>query len=53
MILIAKEVAHKLNKEYGVPFGENGISKSGTGRKFYLCESKYNLNALKKLTDRK
>lgn len=53
MILIAKEVAHKLNKEYGVPFGENGISKSGTGRKYYLCESKYNMSALKKLTDRK
>ena len=53
MIQIAKEIAHKLNKEYGVVFGENGISKSGTGRKFYLCESKYNMNALNKLTNRK
>ena len=29
IILISKEIAHKLNKEFGVPFGENGISSTG------------------------
>lgn len=53
MILIAKEVTHKLNKEYGVSFKDGGISISGTGRKYYLCENKDNMSALKKLTDRK
>ena len=47
--LISKEIAHKLNKEFGVPFGENGISISGTRRKYYLCESRKNLSLLKKL----
>ena len=47
--LISKEIAHKLNKEFGVPFGENGISVSGTRRKYYLCESRKNLSLLKKL----
>ena len=49
ILLISKELAHKLNKEYGVPFGENGISVSGTRRKFYICESKRNLSLLEKL----
>ncbi len=50
ILLITKEIAHKLNKKYGVPFGYEGISVSGTRRKYYLTESPYNLNALKKLT---
>ena len=52
MILISKEIAHKLNKEFGVPFGENGISSTGkeNGRhKYYLCESSKNLSLLKKV----
>ena len=49
ILLISKEIAHKLNKEFGVPFGENGISISGTRRKYYLCESRKNLSLLKKL----
>ena len=49
ILLISKEIAHKLNKEFGVPFGENGISVSGTRRKYYLCESRKNLSLLKKL----
>ena len=52
IILISKEIAHKLNKEYGVPFGESGISSTGkfNGRhKYYLCESSKNLSLLKKL----
>ena len=52
ILLISKEIAHKLNKEFGVPFGENGISSTGklNGRhKYYLCESRKNLSLLKKL----
>ena len=52
ILLISKEIAHKLNKEFGVPFGENGISSTGklNGRhKYYLCESHKNLSLLKKL----
>ena len=47
--LISKEIAHKLNKEFGVPFGEDGISVSGTRRKYYLCESRKNISLLKRL----
>ena len=50
ILLINKEIAHKLNKEFGVPFGENGISTSKTNyKKYYLCESSKNLSLLKKL----
>ena len=50
IILISKEIAHKLNKEFDVPFGENGISTSKTNhKKYYLCESRKNLSLLKKL----
>ena len=50
IILISKEIAHKLNKDFGVPFGENGISSSKTNhKKYYLCESRKNLSLLKKL----
>ena len=50
IIKISKENAHKLNKEFGVPFGENGISTSKTNhKKYYLCESRKNLSLLKKL----
>ena len=49
MKLISKDIAHKLNKDYGVPFGENGISVSGTKRKYYLCESTKNMKNYKAL----
>ena len=39
-----------LNEEYGVRYGENGISHTYTkSRKYYLCENKYNLNALENI----
>ena len=51
MLLISKEIAQKLNKECGVPFGENGISTSKTKhKKYYLCESRANLEKLKHIT---
>lgn len=50
IILITKEIAHKLNKQYGVPFGENGISTSKTRyKKYYLCESSKNKEFLSKV----
>ena len=49
ILLISKENAHKLNKEFDVPFGENGISVSGTRRKYYLCESSKNKEFLSKV----
>ena len=50
IILISKEIAHKLNKEFSVPFGESGISTSKTNhKKYYLCESRKNLSLLKKV----
>ena len=51
ILLISKEVAHKLNKEFGVPFGEGGISltvKINGRHKYYVCESRKNLEALRK-----
>ena len=55
MLLISKEIAHKLNTEYGIPFKDEGISHtySKNGRKYYLCESKRNKEALKKLLNTK
>ena len=53
MILISKENAHRLNKEYKIRFGDNGISATGVNkgrRKYYLCESEYNVRCLFKLT---
>lgn len=53
MIKISKEIAQKLNSNYGVPYGEGGISHTvGKGRKrtYYLCESVKNIQKLEKLT---
>jgi len=50
MLLITKEVAHKLHNEYGVKWKDNGISASTTAhKKYYLCESEYNLRCLLKV----
>lgn len=50
MIRISKETALRLNKEYGVPFREGGISKSHTKHSnYWLCESEYNLTSLLKI----
>lgn len=49
MIKISKEDALKLNKEYGVKFGENGISRThGHHKTYFLTESEYNLRSLLK-----
>lgn len=51
ILLISKELAHKLNKEYGVKFGEGGISTSKTRhKKYYLCTREKNMIALEKAT---
>ena len=51
MIKIKKEDALKLNKEYGVCFGENGISRTHSHHKnYYLTESEYNLRNLLKFS---
>ena len=51
ILLISKELAHKLNKEYGVKFGGGGISTSKTRhKKYYLCERQKNMIALEKAT---
>ena len=51
MIKISKEDALKLNKEHGVPFGENGISRTHSHHKhYYLCESEYNIRSLLKFS---
>lgn len=50
IIPISKKTAHILNKEYGVPFGYEGISTSKTkSKKYYLCTSKRNLSLLSKI----
>ena len=53
MIKISQEIAKQLNSNYGVPYGENGISHTvGKGKKktYYLCESPRNVRFLEKLT---
>ena len=50
ILLISKEIAHKLNKEFGVLFTNYRISKNKTSqKKIYLCESRKNLSLLKNL----
>ena len=47
IIPITKDEAQKLNKEYGVKFGDYGISSTHTKyKKYFLTESKSNLNAI-------
>lgn len=51
MIKISKDVALKLNAEYGVPYRENGISKTHSKHPtYFLCESEYNITSLLKIT---
>ena len=48
MIPISKKVMEVLTKEYGVQFGENGISRTYSHKHHYfLCESGKNLGFLK------
>ena len=52
MIKISKEIAKELNSNYGVPYGENGISHTvGKGKKrtYYLCENSRNMQKYNKL----
>lgn len=47
---ISKNEALKLNKEYNVPFGENGISRTYSKYKHYfLAPTRDNINALEKI----
>ena len=51
MLEISKEIANKLDTEYGIRYKDGGISSSTTKRKkFYLCESEYNLRKLLSFT---
>lgn len=53
LIKISKEIAQELNRNYGVPYGENGISHTlGKSKKktYYLCESSKNMQKLQVLT---
>lgn len=48
LIKLRKESALKLNREYGIPFGENGLSrtKGHHHKTYYLAETEYNLRSL-------
>lgn len=49
MISISKKTMEALVKDYGIKFGENGISRTfGHNHHYFLCESDKNLNKLKK-----
>nr|DAI25926.1 MAG TPA: hypothetical protein [Caudoviricetes sp.]DAY00937.1 MAG TPA: hypothetical protein [Caudoviricetes sp.] len=51
IVSITKQEAMILNKEFNVPYKRyEGISHSYTkNRKYYLSESRYNMNALRKI----
>lgn len=54
MVDITKHEAHVLNKKYGIPFKDGGISNSYTKhKKFYLCPSPRNMEALNDLRSKK
>ena len=47
MIKIKKNDALRLNQEFGVQYGENGVSKTHSHHPhYYLCTSEYNLKSL-------
>ena len=51
MLNISKEIAHELHNKYGVRWKDNGISTSTTkSKKYYICESEYNLRKLLSIT---
>lgn len=50
IIPITKDEARRPNKEYGVKFGDYGISSTNTKHKnFFLTENRTNLNALNEI----
>ena len=50
IIPITKDEAQRLNKEYGIKFGDYGISSTHTKhKKFFLAENRTNLNALNEI----
>lgn len=50
IIPITKDEAQRLNKEYGVKFGDYGVSSTHTKhKKFFLTENRTNLNALNEI----
>ena len=50
IIPITKDEAQRLSKDYGVKFGDYGISSTHTKHKnFFLTESRSNLNALNEI----
>ena len=50
IIPITKDEAQRLNNEYGVKFGDYGISSTHTKHKnFFLTENRTNLNALNEI----
>lgn len=57
MIKISKEDAIKLNKEYGIRFGENGISHTcschGNRKTYYLCTNSKNISIYNKIQSQK
>ena len=55
MVSITKAEAHKLHEEYGVRWKDEGISHtySKNGKHYYLCESKYNMRALREIRSNK
>ena len=50
IIPITKDEARRLHKDFGVKFGDYGISSTHTKhKKFFLTENKSNLNALNEI----
>ena len=55
MLEISKDVAHKLHNKYGIRWKDGGISSTSTTtykkhKKYFLCESEYNLRKLLSIT---
>ena len=50
IIPITKDEAQRLNKEYGVKFGDYGVSSTHTKhKKFFLTENRTNIDALNEI----
>ena len=57
MVKISSKEAESLHKNYGINYGDGGISVHGRfktrGKSHYLCESSYNMKCLQEVKNGK
>lgn len=53
MVQITQKEALQLNKDYNIPFGENGLFRTNSGKhKYYLAETARNMRLWHRIHDK-